>query len=276
MSFGSNLAVAEVLVRRPLVLAPLPSSLLTLFSADAFSINSDLREYLERYPHAVEDPDRSGNRDFYQNRLRSRPHPCATIDEIHSQWKGDFDLLEAHHGYIQFLFPIRESGGVNIHAQPLMKHEIAALVENDPAFPARLLRSYELMLEFYGIELADRLTGALRRTPGYLARYQHLNYSTHNYLRITRILKSLGELGMERLKLPFLLHILGELASGALRCATVGRSFRDYWVGLLRDPREVLLVQRTVCELKQMEQHTGPCTLSDTSIGQILRERTDE
>ena len=45
------------------------------------------------------------------------------IDEIHKEWKGDYDRLEWHHGYIQWLFPIRESG-MNWHAQELQSHEI--------------------------------------------------------------------------------------------------------------------------------------------------------
>ena len=45
------------------------------------------------------------------------------IDNIHEKWKGDYRRLEMHHGYIQWLFPIRESG-LNHHAQELQTHEI--------------------------------------------------------------------------------------------------------------------------------------------------------
>lgn len=30
-----------------------------------------------------------------------------TIDNIHKKWFGAYDLLEEHHGYIQWIFPIR-------------------------------------------------------------------------------------------------------------------------------------------------------------------------
>ncbi len=44
------------------------------------------------------------------------------IDDIHSEWFGNYTLLEDHHGYIQWLFPIREQG-MNFHAQELQLHE---------------------------------------------------------------------------------------------------------------------------------------------------------
>lgn len=32
------------------------------------------------------------------------------VEDIHKKWWYDYDLLEEHHGYIQWLFPIREHG----------------------------------------------------------------------------------------------------------------------------------------------------------------------
>ncbi len=45
------------------------------------------------------------------------------IDQIHKTWWGDTPKLERHHGYIQWLFPIREEG-MNYESQPLQLHEI--------------------------------------------------------------------------------------------------------------------------------------------------------
>jgi len=68
------------------------------------------------------------------------------------------------------------------------------------------------MLDFYGFELIDKDTGEIRRLPGdaYKLRFRNLNTSSHNYLRITRILKCLGEFDYEYLKFPFLEQILRE------------------------------------------------------------------
>ena len=54
-----------------------------------------------------------------------------------------------------------------------------------------------MMLEFYGIRLSDEKTGDLERADNWKERFHHLNHSMHNYLRITRILKCLGEMQLE-------------------------------------------------------------------------------
>jgi len=88
---------------------------------------------------------------------------------------------------------------MNPDAQPLTLAE-AAEIKRDPVCSGRVLVSYRLMLDFYGVQLDDEATGAVSRTPHYAERFAHLNFSFHNYLRITRILKCLGELGFEHFK----------------------------------------------------------------------------
>jgi hypothetical protein len=66
------------------------------------------------------------------------------------------------------LFPIRE-GGLNFSAQPLSKFEASQFRKN-PEIMKRIIKSYELMLDFYGIVLKDRTTGALARNPKVLSR----------------------------------------------------------------------------------------------------------
>ena len=79
------------------------------------------------------------------------------IDNIHNTWFGDYDQLEIHHGFIQWIFPIREEG-VNFQASRLHKHELLA-IRADPEIRSRVIRSYEMMLDFYGMKLVDRDTG---------------------------------------------------------------------------------------------------------------------
>eukprot|EP01129_Flabellula_baltica_P001538 TRINITY_DN1149_c1_g1_i3.p1 TRINITY_DN1149_c1_g1~~TRINITY_DN1149_c1_g1_i3.p1 ORF type:complete len:256 (+),score=63.58 TRINITY_DN1149_c1_g1_i3:420-1187(+) len=58
-----------------------------------------------------------------------------------------------------------------------------------------------MMLNFYGIELINEETGELRRNESnYRSRYKNLRESHHNFLRINRILTSLGHLGFRRYK----------------------------------------------------------------------------
>lgn len=62
----------------------------------------DTEDYRNRYPGKVDDPTKTRNLDFYSNRLRSQPSGDL-IDVIHRDWHGNHQLLEAHHGYIQWL-----------------------------------------------------------------------------------------------------------------------------------------------------------------------------
>ena len=39
---------------------------------------------------------------FYKNEIPSEPDG-AFIEDIHAQWKGNYHLLEVHHGYLAFL-----------------------------------------------------------------------------------------------------------------------------------------------------------------------------
>jgi hypothetical protein len=49
------------------------------------------------------------------------------IDKIHKKWWGDYERLEYHHGFIQWLFPIR-SQGMNDESQPLQIHELEVII----------------------------------------------------------------------------------------------------------------------------------------------------
>lgn len=72
-------------------------------------------------------------------------------------------------------FPIREYG-VNYAAQPLQSHEIQAM-RRDKDVMARVLQSYRIMLDFYGMQLVSPDTGLLARVEReskYEERYRNL------------------------------------------------------------------------------------------------------
>ena len=60
-----------------------------------------------------------------------------------------------------------------------------------------MVMAYEMMLNFYGLDLVDRKTGRVDVVHGATARHLNLNSRWHNYMRITRILKCLGLFGFE-------------------------------------------------------------------------------
>ena len=59
--------------------------------------------------------------------------------------------------------------------------------------------------------------------------------SYHNYLRITRILKSLGELGYEHFQAPFVKFIIEEACENQTLNERVLGSCTDYWLGTVKD-----------------------------------------
>ena len=68
------------------------------------------------------DLDYNKNIKFYLNEIKSKPDGDF-IDKIHVKWWEDYERLEYHHGFIQWLFPIRTQG-MNDESQPLQLHEL--------------------------------------------------------------------------------------------------------------------------------------------------------
>ena len=51
----------------------------------------------------------------------------------------------------------------------------------------RVVKSYQLMLDFYGMKLVDKRTGEIARRKKYFRRYINLNQNSHNNLRISML-----------------------------------------------------------------------------------------
>ncbi|XP_042606616.1 opioid growth factor receptor [Cyprinus carpio] len=197
----------------------------------------DMQNYRHGYPNINEEEcpeERMINLKFYLNEIKSSPDDVS-IETFHTEWRTDYKRLERVHSYIQWLFPLREPG-VNYMAAELTKKEIQAFRESDEA-KSRLLDSYELMLGFYGIQLLNRDTGEVKRAENWRERFANLERNMHNNLRITRILKSLGELGFEHFQAPLVRFFLEEtLVRKTL--SSVKRSVLDYFLFAVRDKRE--------------------------------------
>lgn len=194
----------------------------------------DTEEYRNCYPGKKDHLGLDDNYRFYMNEIPSKPSGDL-IDKIHLEWYDDYKLLERHHGYIQWLFPIRDTG-MNWQAQELQKHEIQKIRKNKKAMK-RVLQSYKMMLGFYGMKLVNEEDGTVERAHNWRERFSHLNSSFHNYLRITRILKSLGELGYEHLKANWVKFIIHEgfVEETLPNCL---ESCHRFWIGVIREDRE--------------------------------------
>jgi len=156
-------------------------------------------------------------------------------------------LLEAHHGYIQWIFPIREEG-LNSDSQPLQLHEVEKM-KADPECIKRYLKSYDMMLHFYGCKMKDRQTGEIERHEEWQKYYKNLSSHFHNNLRITRMLKSLGEFGFEHYKKPFLEHFIKEICETKI-LSSCADSCSGYWLGTIKDDATRASLEKKVRSLK--------------------------
>ncbi|XP_029288506.1 opioid growth factor receptor-like isoform X2 [Cottoperca gobio] len=197
----------------------------------------DMQNYRHDYPSQTRNnpiSDDQPNLKFYLGQTRSVPDDVY-IHEFHKEWHRQYDSLEKVHSYIQWLFPLQEPG-MNYQASPLTKEEIREFLQNDTA-KANLLKSYKLMLDFYGIQLWDEKTGEVKRASHWRDRFHNLNRHTHNNLRITRILKSLGTLGYPHYQAP-LVHFFLEETLGFGELPNIKESVLNYFVFAVRNKRQ--------------------------------------
>jgi hypothetical protein len=207
------------------------------------SSNADTLRYREGYPGKRDDPNAHENYNFFAGKRTlsgsRKKWSCLsqdddeTVDHIITHWKGNYKKLEARHDFIQWLFPIRELSAFNGDAQALQLHEAERIQKE---FPDKVQAVYELMLDFYGMQLLNAKTGVIGRKPNHEDCYANLNSSGHNYLRITRILKSLGEMGLSHYQYPFCRHFVDEFRQGNLLNAA--DSCQNYWIQVIKDDEQ--------------------------------------
>ncbi|XP_050838117.1 opioid growth factor receptor isoform X2 [Serinus canaria] len=194
----------------------------------------DLQRYRNHYPDLKEpeneEDEEMWNLSFYKNEIAFVPHG-VNIETLLSSWGDKYETLEENHSYIQWLFPLREHG-MNWRAKPLTCQEIQAFRKSKEVMD-RFLRAYKLMLGFYGINLVNKETGELERAENWRERFENLNRFSHNNLRITRILKCLGEMGYEDYQVHLVKFFLTEtLVKETL--PNVKRSALDYFLFTVR------------------------------------------
>jgi len=121
----------------------------------------------------------------------------------------------------------------------------------------RLLQSLVLMLDFFGMKLDETIPLLVTRhvNPIVCARqYRNLCESWHNYLRITRIFKSLVELGREDYVPSILLFILTEQSeNNALNRRPLRDSMDRFWCYCMRDRDAQATVATAVKWVREQE-----------------------
>lgn len=112
-------------------------------------------------------------------------HRGRSIEEI---WALSNEALEYTHDYIQWLFPIPESGSHNDFA-PVLTTDAMLWFSRNPALREQHKKSFDRMLKFFGLRAeGPKIRGALdlnERDHPWLRRFDH------NHRRISRIIRSL-------------------------------------------------------------------------------------
>jgi len=148
-----------------------------------------------------------------------------SLKEI-QQW--DFNQLEYVHNYIQWLFPLTDRSHYNLDA-PLLKLDDMQSFQSSPKLRQEVLYNLELMLNFYGfIRYSDKIVAA----NNFDQRIQQwLSFGNHNFLRITRILKSLKLLGLEH-EATLFFNALDSIYPQ--HQSIIGNSY-NYWLAAVND-----------------------------------------
>ncbi|HET6327255.1 MAG TPA: opioid growth factor receptor-related protein [Planctomycetaceae bacterium] len=128
--------------------------------------------------------------DFYCG--RGTDAEGRTLAEL---WEWNDDELEEVHDFIQWMFPLSEPSRFNPDAPLLTGDDIAAF-RGDALLQSRLRQSFERILRFLGFWRAE--DGSVVEGPNFADRIPEVwQYPNHNWLRITRILRCLGQLGLK-------------------------------------------------------------------------------
>ncbi|MBD2451543.1 hypothetical protein H6G76_31385 [Nostoc sp. FACHB-152] len=117
--------------------------------------------------------------------------------KIEDVWSWNYEKLEDVHDFIQWIFPLPELSIYNPNA-PVLTVEDISYFKSSEKLKDRLLKSLDLMLDFYGfVRLEDKGNVKIIKNLNYDNRIQKwVTPNNHNFLRITRILRSITLLGL--------------------------------------------------------------------------------
>ncbi len=127
--------------------------------------------------------------DFYRGTA-----PDSEGRRLQEIWSWSDDDLEVVHDHIQWLFPLPEPSQYNPDA-PLLTEQDISTFRGDEAMQANLRKSFERILPFLGLTLTN--SGVVIEGPNFSTRRGDVwGAPNHNWLRISRILRSLTLLGL--------------------------------------------------------------------------------
>jgi hypothetical protein len=146
-------------------------------------------------------------------------------------WALGIDELERSHDYIQWVFPLYEVSRAQPNS-PVLSPRAAEVIRGSDDMRERLVRSAEVMAFFYGfavVRQGDAWTVVL--ADNFESHSRHwLMPGNHNYLRHTRIMKSLTILGLAPLARAWFECLDGVFKSNQ---RAIGAEAHRYWASAL-------------------------------------------
>merc|ERR1712137_106164 len=141
----------------------------------------------------------------------------------------------------------------------------------------RVMKSYKMMLDFYGMRLVDEKTGEVRRAKNWKSRYLNLNTSGHNNLRISRILASLGHLGFWRWKVAWINFLEEEIYENKV-LTHCDHSFEKFWVKLrdIEKPDEEEFIDSKYYKARCLGSNIEEATESDDDCAEDIEEDEEQ
>jgi len=127
--------------------------------------------------------------DFYRLEM-----PDSEGRMLEQYWRWDQERVEQTHDFIQWMFPLEEQSAFNPDA-PLLTKDDEAAFRREPQLRSSLRRSLGFFLNFLGLAIAP--DGRVSPNENFHQRIALWRRPNHNWLRITRMLKSLRLLGCE-------------------------------------------------------------------------------
>lgn len=130
--------------------------------------------------------------DFYINNKTTKDF--ISLDSIR---KYSYIKLERKHDYIQWIFPLTEKSNYNRNA-PILTPSDIEILKNKEVFRNNMIDMLNIMLAFYGLknfgDYIDKGSNFTKRKWNWI----NLFGVNHNYLRLTRIIKSLYLFGFTK------------------------------------------------------------------------------
>jgi hypothetical protein len=117
--------------------------------------------------------------------------------KLEDVWRWNNDRMEVCHDYIQWLFPLKDESNFNPDA-PLITEDDVKLFHANPRLQENLFYSTAYFLTFLGLYVDQENSESdyiVQERYDFDTRLYIWNNPNHNWLRITRMLKSLMLLG---------------------------------------------------------------------------------